>query len=240
MPRSSTGSENSDGDPATPHLRRVTDKLRAQIVSGELKPGDRLRADFLARQWEVSPTPLREAFQRLAAEGLVTYVSQRGVRVTETSEQELRELYELRSLLEPWAVERSTAALDEQARGEIRLRAQELDTWFEDPASFQPAHPDYERAHQAFHNSLIACCGSDWLIRLIGMLSVAATRYRNLSTPATAAAAALARREHSDLAKLVLAGEVDQARAAQLAHLAGTQARVLKTFARSTPPEAGR
>ncbi|MGW4984291.1 GntR family transcriptional regulator [Streptomyces mirabilis] len=218
----------------------MTDRLRAQIVSGELKPGDKLRADLLARQWEVSPTPLREAFQRLAAEGLVTYVSQRGVRVTETSEQELHELYELRCLLEPWALERSAAALDDQARDEIRLRAQELDTWFKDPATFQPAHPDYERAHQAFHNSLIACCGSDWLIRLVGMLSAAATRYRNLSTPSTSAAAALARREHSNLAKLVLAGDVEQATAAQLAHLAGTQARVVKTFARSTPPEADR
>jgi DNA-binding GntR family transcriptional regulator len=59
----------------------VYERLKRAIVSGELPPGTRLVAAELAQRWALSPTPLREAFQRLEAVGLVEMNSQRGARV---------------------------------------------------------------------------------------------------------------------------------------------------------------
>ena len=59
----------------------VYERLKHAIVSGELTPGARLVAAELAQRWALSPTPLREAFQRLEGVGLVELSSQRGARV---------------------------------------------------------------------------------------------------------------------------------------------------------------
>ena len=59
----------------------AADRLREAIINGELKPGERLTTPSLAERLGVSQTPLREAFQRLATEGLVERIDQRGARV---------------------------------------------------------------------------------------------------------------------------------------------------------------
>ena len=56
-------------------------RLKAAILTGELAPGTKLVVDELSQRWAVSPTPLREAFQRLGGHGLVELTSQRGARV---------------------------------------------------------------------------------------------------------------------------------------------------------------
>ena len=67
---------------APPTLAEWVDaRLRSAILSGELVAGQKLRSEHLAAQWGVSPTPLREAFQRLAGEGMVAIEPQRGARV---------------------------------------------------------------------------------------------------------------------------------------------------------------
>src|SRR4030095_9182189 len=58
-------------------------RLRTALLPGEAPPGTTLRAEDLAERWQVSPTPLREAFQRLGGARLVEVSPQRGVRVAE-------------------------------------------------------------------------------------------------------------------------------------------------------------
>src|ERR1700759_4375229 len=82
----------------------VDSQLRREIISGSLPPGTRLRAEHLAETLGVSPTPLREAFQRLAGEGLVVIEPQRGARVAPIDANDALELYDLRLLLEPLAM----------------------------------------------------------------------------------------------------------------------------------------
>src|SRR5215468_5062472 len=95
-------------------------RLKAAILTGELAPGTKLVAEELAARWAVSPTPLREAFQRLGGHGLVELTSQRGARVAPFSLDEAAELYELRLLLEPRALRASLEASDEAHRGDVR------------------------------------------------------------------------------------------------------------------------
>ena len=88
----------------------VDSLLRRAIVNGELAPGQKLYAERLAEQWGVSPTPLRETFQRLAGEGLVVIEPQRGARVAPVDVRQAAEIYEIRLLLDPVAIEHSVRA----------------------------------------------------------------------------------------------------------------------------------
>ena len=101
---------------ARPDRRKMTDwvweEMREAIIELRLRPGEPLREVALAEQLGVSKTPLREAFARLEQEGLVETTSFKGAVVTGYSERDLKEIYELRALLEGAAAraaaERST------------------------------------------------------------------------------------------------------------------------------------
>src|SRR3954470_11084102 len=111
MTRSSTSAE------------RTLASLRTLILDGDLRPGARLGEVELAERLGVSRTPVREALSRLAAEGLVEVVPNRGARVATWTVAELEGVFDLRSTLEPqltaFAVPNATPAdvaeLDELA-----------------------------------------------------------------------------------------------------------------------------
>ncbi|HUB46669.1 MAG TPA: GntR family transcriptional regulator [Acetobacteraceae bacterium] len=107
----SSGSE-SPGSPAGPAdgrrlgalhspLRdKVAEEIRAAILSGHFKPGDRLIEDRLAEEFAVSRNPIREAIRMLASEGLIEVTARRGAVVASLSPQEAQELLEVRATLE--------------------------------------------------------------------------------------------------------------------------------------------
>lgn len=95
--------------------------IRAALLAGEHEPGARLMEEDLAEALGVSRTPVREALRRLAAEGLVEFVANRGAQVVAWSEQDLREIYGLRALLEGQAARMAADRID--ATGVARLRA---------------------------------------------------------------------------------------------------------------------
>jgi DNA-binding GntR family transcriptional regulator len=85
--------------------------LRDEILSGALESGARLGEAELASRLSVSRTPIREALSRLAAEGLVEIQPNRGARVATWTPEQLREIFELRLRLEPYAVRLAVPAL---------------------------------------------------------------------------------------------------------------------------------
>lgn len=76
--------------------------IREQILAGDLPGGHWLREADLAREIGVSRTPVRESLRRLAAEGLVLYQQNRGMQVQSWRTKDLEEIFDLRTLLEPW------------------------------------------------------------------------------------------------------------------------------------------
>jgi DNA-binding GntR family transcriptional regulator len=82
--------------------------IRTAIIEGDYEPGQRLTEEFLSAELNVSRTPIREAIRQLEAEGLVTSLK-RGVSVRDFSSTEIRQIYDLRALLEGYAA--SLAAL---------------------------------------------------------------------------------------------------------------------------------
>ncbi len=91
----------------------VADVLREAIATGVLKANAPLPQDEIAAQLRVSHIPVREALRQLQSEGLVTYQANRGATVTSLSADEIREIYEIRAILETAAIRTATPRLSE-------------------------------------------------------------------------------------------------------------------------------
>jgi DNA-binding GntR family transcriptional regulator len=92
--------ERTLGESHSPLTRMVVDTLRDRILSGAAAGGERLVEGRLSEELGVSRMPVREALRQLASEGLVTIEPRRGAAVTQFSEEQVRELVEVRATLE--------------------------------------------------------------------------------------------------------------------------------------------
>jgi DNA-binding GntR family transcriptional regulator len=91
----------------------VADKLRDQIIRGEIPEGAQLRQEAIATQYQVSRVPVREALRQLDAEGLIAIVPNRGAVVPALSPDDVEELFSIRALLEPEVLKLSIPRLTE-------------------------------------------------------------------------------------------------------------------------------
>ena len=90
---------------------QIYEAIQESIVNNSYKPGEELQIDRLAEEFGVSTTPIREALIRLESSGLVHLIPNKGARVTSFLEQDVRDTWEIRKLLEPYAA-KLTASLD--------------------------------------------------------------------------------------------------------------------------------
>jgi DNA-binding GntR family transcriptional regulator len=111
------------GPSTTP--QHALDGLRHAIVTGALRPGQRVPQEEIAGQLGVSVAPVREALRILEQEGQVTYLPRRGYFVTALQIKDLEEIYELRSILEAHAARRAIEILDDDALERIVHAARE-------------------------------------------------------------------------------------------------------------------
>jgi DNA-binding GntR family transcriptional regulator len=95
-------------------VRRVADEVRRMIVSGELLPGHPVRQEQMAGRLGVSRLPVREALRQLAADGLVSHVPNVGYAVRRLSQEDFRQIYTMRRLLEAEVIRDLPRASDEQ------------------------------------------------------------------------------------------------------------------------------
>lgn len=206
--------QTGSGLPST-RSQWVDEKLRAAILSGELAPEEKLVVANLAEKWNVSPTPLREAFQRLAGAGLVELVPQRGARVASVSETDMLEIYEIREILEPLALQRSLSVTTPAWKERVEVAYQDL-------LDILDNHPDdvlaLEERHRAFHQALLSGCESTWLLRLVDMLAEHSIRYRLLSI-APRGGPEEVKHEHVRLFSAAVEGRQDEAVALLTDHL---------------------
>jgi DNA-binding GntR family transcriptional regulator len=149
---------------------QVVTSIRAAILSGRLAPGDTLVERRLAEQLGVSKTPVREALIALAGAGLVTVSPNRGATVREVSTQDIRDAYEVRLLLEPWAVGRSVrlahAAAARAAHAALDKAKRHLHGRDHVPLSV---------ANRAFHRALYAGCGNPLVVTQLDAVADLAT-----------------------------------------------------------------
>lgn len=170
-----------DAAPAKTQAERAYLRLREDIVSGALAAGLKLRIEMLKDRYEIGAGPLREALARLSGDHLVTLLGQRGCVVAAMSPADAREIGDMRKLLEAEALEQSIPAGDTAWEERVitayhRLARVELrDNQGVDHLA------EWEVLNAAFHDALVAACGSAWLLRLRGMMFRQHERYRRLS-----------------------------------------------------------
>lgn len=105
----------------------VYEVLREALLSGAFAPGEHLRQEALATAIGVSRLPVRSALIKLDTEGLVTFNPRRGAVVKTLTHAQVREIYELRNLLEPYALRKSMARMTPDRVERLRERADLLD-----------------------------------------------------------------------------------------------------------------
>lgn len=147
---------------------RVFAALSRQIETGALSAGQRLRQDEVAAELGASHVPVREAFRRLEAEGLVESLPRRGVRVTIADRAALAEAIEMRATLEALALRHAAEAYPP---GHLAALADA------DHICSQAAIPaEWEAANQIFHTLLLQGCPMPRLMQTIERLQLSASR----------------------------------------------------------------
>lgn len=165
--------------PASLH-EEVAARLRSMVFERQLMPGQWIDELALARDWQISRTPLREALKVLAAEGLVTPVPRQGCKVTEMSEDDADELFPVMALLEG----RCAFEAVRKARPADVKALRKLHEVLERHAATNNID-GYYRANHDFHTKVQALADNRWLDRATNDLRrfVRLLRGRQLNWP---------------------------------------------------------
>ena len=149
--------------------------LRAAIVAGELRPGQRVAQEHVAERVGASVVPVREALRVLEQEGQLTYRPRRGYFVTELRIDDLEEIYALRALLEERAARRALGLLEDEALARMADAADDCAAATEagDVAGAL-------EANRRFHFAILDAPGQPHALRLIRLLWDSTEAYRAL------------------------------------------------------------
>lgn len=204
---------------------RAYTQLRDEIMSAQLEPGTVLTEVEQSERLGVSRTPVREALNRLQADGLVASHRGRGMTVTLISMHVADELFDIRLAVEPLAVRRAAAALREPAtdNSEFRTEFRNLAYRFRDAEqqwndAEQPEVEDYYELTRQLDRAVDDACANPYLVQILTGLRLHLARLRRLSQhdPARLAASA---GEHARVAEAIADGSPDLAEAASRLHL---------------------
>lgn len=151
----------------------VFNTLRQAILTGELKPGERLMELHLADRLGVSRTPVREAIRRLELEGLVTMFPRRGAEVAQITEKSMNDVLEVRRTLDALCAELACDRITEDGLASLK---QACDN-FEQCVATKDAKK-IAQADVALHDIIVEATGNQRLIQLVNNLSEQMYRYR--------------------------------------------------------------
>jgi len=155
-------------------LRDVVFKtLRRGILTGELKPGERLMEIHLANRLGVSRTPIREAIRKLELEGLVTMIPRRGAEVANITEKNLKDVLEVRRALESLAIELACIRITEDKLSVLKEKMEKVEKAMDTKDTTAIASADV-----MFHDAIVEVSGNDRLIQLVNNLGEQMYRYR--------------------------------------------------------------
>jgi DNA-binding GntR family transcriptional regulator len=202
-----------DGSRRTAH-ELVRDTLRRAILRGTLPGGLRLVQAEIAAQLEVSTTPVREALRDLASEGLIRLDAHRGAIVRELDLAEVREIYDLRKLLEPEALRRASRHITEEevARSEALQAQMDVETdagvWAD--------------LNREFHATLVGAARSPRLIAILQNLRDSAAPYVGLSLQTSSELRARANEHHRGMLAALRDGDPERAADIAIEHLEST------------------
>lgn len=206
----------------------VYDEIRTEILSADLLPGERLHTRALGERFDVGLSPVREALSRLTSERLVARREHCGFIVAPISLQDLKELTKTRCWLSEIGLRESIRNGGMEWEEGIVLAFHRLVRTPRKSASGEGRNPEWELAHTKFHQSLIAACGSTWLVDFSNQTFDAAGRYRQIAR--LAGAVRPPNQEHREIMNAVIDRNADRAAELMNQHLQLTTDMVRQTL----------
>jgi DNA-binding GntR family transcriptional regulator len=156
----------------TPIAIRISEQIRKAIIHGKLREGQRIVETDLTRAFRVSRSPIRDALKLLAAEGFVNLVPYRGATVSGISAEDVREHYEIKSMVEGFAAYIGAQRFTEKDISDLQGILKEMER--------QIRSSDLEKvleANFAFHKRVIDCVGNARLSRIYESLTQSIRRF---------------------------------------------------------------
>lgn len=190
-------------------VARISQALSDRIIAGTIPAGSPLRQDHIAEEFGASHVPVREAFRRLEAQGLVVSAPRRGVRVAGFSQEEVREVAEMRAVLEALALRNAFPHMTKA----MLDKAEEINRAGDRAKTVQ----DWEAANRAFHHAILAPCAMPRLLQAIADLQTASARF--LFSGWRAEWDMPTDRDHQAILDALRAGQIDTAASALDRHV---------------------
>lgn len=138
----------------------VYENLKRKIINNTLKPGEPLNENNLSKEFKTSKTPVREALQQLQKEGLVENIPGKGSFVSRISFQDIREIFEIREILECEAIKRAVTRVD---RDKIRLLK---DQFLSSENEKDKPELSYFKSGDSIHTFIFETLGNNRLIEI--------------------------------------------------------------------------
>ncbi len=206
---------------------RLYETLREDILANKYEPGEELQIDKLAQEFGVSTTPIREALVRLEGDGLVVSIPNRGVQVAPISLDDVRNLYEVRRLLEPYVAKIAARYCEE---GEVEALYEKLVNLIEGPTDLAA----YINADLELHELMFKHLRNTLLKDILDQVDQHSIRVRYLAESSAGGlrpeVVELVTREHLKILDAIRKRDEEKAAAATLQHLTNAEARTLKSL----------
>lgn len=183
----------------------LVEVLREAILNGDIPEGEQLRQDAIAKKYDVSRIPVREALRQLEAEGLIISQAHRSAVVASLSLKEVEELFEIRAALEPKLLE---TALPHLTEGDFARAEQTLDDY--DKALEEGDVAQWGELNRTFHNSLFEKADRAQTLAIINSLGQKVDRYTRMQLQFTDGVRR-AQDEHREILRLCRAGKGEDA-----------------------------
>ncbi|MFI3200768.1 MAG: GntR family transcriptional regulator [Eubacteriales bacterium] len=151
----------------------VFQELRKEILTGVLKPGERLMEIHLAKRLGVSRTPIREAIRKLELEGLAKMIHRKGAVVSEITEKHLRDVLEVRKTLDVLGIELACDRIEQEELEQLEQACKDFETAIEFGSVREIAAADVR-----LHDIILRATRNERLIQLISNLAEQMYRYR--------------------------------------------------------------
>ncbi|NLO99437.1 MAG: GntR family transcriptional regulator [Clostridiaceae bacterium] len=207
----------------------IFETLRKAIVSGDIKPGERLMEVSLANQMGVSRTPVREAIRRLEAEGLVTMTPRKGTHVSELSVKDIMDVLEVRTVLDKLATELAAKRMQPAQLKALETVHKQYIACVEKENMEGAIKKDVE-----FHDMIYAASGNPRLVAVAGSLREHIYRFRVIYMSGSSLIAENVLNEHEEILAALKDAQNNVASDLAEKHIRNQMETIIKTVTEDT------
>jgi len=205
---------------------KVADILRENIISGNIRPGEKITENQIANTLNISRPPIREAFRILATEGLITLVPRKGAFVSELSTREVKEIYEMKSMMESFATRLAIPTIEKKEISELDSILNLMEEKIKEN-NFK----EIQRLNIEFHRKMIKISKNQKLIYLYESIVLPIRRYQRVGLSAPSSWE-MSLAEHRNIVKAIRSKNIELAEKLTREHTMAATLRVINRLRR--------